>query len=436
MPAGLDAGVEKMRNAGMPEAALRAFTYHYQQLLDGDARLLPQSRLEPAHTIPSLGELPCDEDSAWELIEHTIVLKLNGGLGTSMGVTSPKSLLAVKDGLTFLDLIARQLLTQRRRSEWRIPLVLMNSSATDGQTHGALCRYPDLASDVGIAFVQNSFPKLRPDDLMPASWPANRSLEWAPPGDGDLYTAIATSGMLGELLGHDYRYAFVSNSDNLGATFDRRILTWFAAARTPFAMEVTDRTEADRDGDHLARLRGDCLNTNNLWVDLRALARALDDSNGLLGLPVIVNRKTVDPSDPSTPGVIQLESAMGAAIDVFEGARALRVPRRRFAPVRTTGDLLAVRSDAYLRTEEGHIELARRRHGRPPVVELDPRFFKLMPDFEARFPGGPPSLLACERLSVVGDVRFGRDVTVRGSVTIENPRGGQLTIADGAVLAG
>ena len=123
---------------------------------------------------------------------------------------------------------------------------------------------------------------------------------------------------------------------------------------------------------------------------------------------MIVNRKPVDPSDPSTPEVIQLESAMGAAIGVFEGARALRVPRRRFAPVKTTDDLLAVRSDAYVLIEEAYVELARRRAGRPPVVELDPRFYKLLPDFEARFPAGPPSLVACERLRVVGDVRFGR----------------------------
>jgi UTP--glucose-1-phosphate uridylyltransferase len=458
---GLDAGLRKMRNAGMPEVALRAFRCHYQQLLDTDAGMLPESRLEPVHTIPGLGDLSCDEDGARELVKHTVVLKLNGGLGTSMGLSGPKSLLAVKDGLTFLDLTASQLLTERRRSQWRIPLVLMNSSATDGQTQGALCRHPDLASDVGIAFVQNSFPKLRPEDLMPASWPANRSLEWAPPGHGDLYTSIAMSGMLGRLLSHDYRYAFVSNSDNLGAVLDQRILAWFAAAGTPFVMEVADRTDADRKGGHLACLRGDGLvlresaqtpeadlgafqdvtrhryfNTNNLWVDLRALARVLQDSDGFLRLPLIVNHKPVDPSDPSTPEVIQLESAMGAAIGVFEGARALRVPRSRFSPVKTTDDLLAVRSDAYVRTEEGHVELARGRAGQPPVIELDPRFYRLLPDFEDRFPAGPPSLVACERLRVVGDVRFGRDIVVRGSVVIEHSSDGQLQLEDGVVLDG
>ena len=458
---GLEAGLEKMRTAGMPEPALRAFAYYYEQLRDPGAGMLPEDELEPVREVPSLSDLPCDDEQARELLERTIVLKLNGGLGTSMGLRGPKSLLEVKEGLTFLDLIARQILTARRSAQWRIPLVLMNSSATDGDTHIALHRHPDLASDVGITFVQNSFPKLRPDDLMPISWPENRLLEWAPPGHGDLYTAIATSGMLGQLLSHVYRYAFVSNSDNLGATLDHRILAWFAGAQTPFVMEVADRTEADRKGGHLARLRGDGLvlresaqtpaedlsafqdvtrhryfNTNNLWLDLEALAQILESGDGVLGLPLIVNRKPVDPTDPSTPEVIQLESAMGAAIGVFDGAKALRVPRRRFAPVKTTDDLLAVRSDAYVLTEDGHVELARRRGGRPPVVELDPRFYKLLPDFEARFPAGAPSLVACDRLTVVGDVRFGRGVVVRGSVTVEHTGGGQLQIEDGAVLEG
>lgn len=458
---GLAASLEKMRSAGMPEAALKAFRCYYDQLCTGQAGLLPESRLEPIGAIPSLRELPCDDESVPQLLERTIVLKLNGGLGTSMGLRGPKSLLEVKNGLTFLDLIVRQILGLRHRAQWRVPLVLMNSFATDGDTQIALGRYPDLAAGVATTFVQNSFPKLRPDDRVPVSWPENRALEWAPPGHGDLYTSIATSGMLAQLLRQGYRYAFVSNSDNLGATLDERILAWFAGARIPFLMEVADRTAADRKGGHLARERGDGLvlresaqtpeddmpafqdvtrhrffNTNNLWLDLEALARLVDDRDGVLGLPLIVNRKPVDPSDPSTPDVLQLESAMGAAIGVFEGARALRVPRRRFAPVKTTEDLLAVRSDAYVLIEGAHIELARQRAGRPPVIELDPRFYKLLPDFEARFPAGAPSLVACDRLKVIGDVRFGREVTVRGSVVIE-PRGAeQLTIDDNAVLTG
>ena len=107
-------------------------------------------------------------------------------------------------------------------------------------------------------------------------------------------------------------------------------------------------------------------NCNNLWVSLPALKTLLDERDGVLGLPLIVNEKTVDPSDPASPAVIQLETAMGAAIEVFDGAAALRVPRKRFAPVKTTDDLLVVRSDAYSLTDEARMELAgaRRRAAR------------------------------------------------------------------------
>jgi UTP--glucose-1-phosphate uridylyltransferase len=147
----------------------------------------------------------------------------------------------------------------------------------------------------------------------------------------------------------------------------------------------------------------------------------------VLGLPMIVSRKTVDPSDRSSPPVIQLETAMGAAIGVFEGAGALRVPRTRFIPVKTTNDLLVVRSDAYTLADDWTVRPAGERI---PLVELDPDFFKLLGDFEPRFPHGPPSLVECSRLTVEGDVSFGRDVVVRGEVKVEGPR----EIADGEVL--
>jgi UTP--glucose-1-phosphate uridylyltransferase len=290
--------------------------------------------------------------------------------------------------------------------------------------------------------------------MSPVSWPGDPDLEWAPPGHGDLYTSLVTSGMLDALLQHGYEYAFVSNADNLGATLDESILGWFAREELPFAMEVADRTEADKKGGHIARRRGDGLvlrevaqtpdedldafqdvrrhryfNTNSLWLDLRTLADLMRERGGVLGLPLIANRKTLDPADPESPAVIQIETAMGAAIAVFEGAAALRVERSRFTPVKTTNDLLVLRSDAYRLTPDVHVELVPER---APLVDLDSSYYKLLRDFEARFPGGPPSLVACERLEVRGDVSFGRGVVVRGSVRIEGPR----HIEDGAVLEG
>ena len=464
---GLTANIEKMRAAGAPAGVIESFRRYYERLRAGDTGVLAESDLEPVEDLPEVGELPAvgelarREPGGGSALDAAVVIKLNGGLGTSMGLSGPKSLLKVKDGLSFLDIIVRQVLDLRRRSGARVPLVLMNSFATREETLAELERHPEISADVPPEFVQNRVPKIARADLQPVSWPPDPALEWAPPGHGDLYTAIATSGMLDTLLGRGYRYAFVSNSDNLGAVFEPRILAWLAYERIPFLMEVTERTATDRKGGHLARLRCDGLalretaqvqeadldafqdigrhrffNTNNLWLDLQALAAELDRQGCALDLPLIVNPKTVDPSDPSSPAVIQLETAMGQAIQVFDGARALRVPRRRFAPVKTTSDLLAVRSDAYRLTDEAHVELAPQRGDSPPVIELDPPFYKLLGDFETRFSAGPPSLVACDELTVIGDVSFGAGVVVRGTVAIEHRGESQLRIADGTVLEG
>src|SRR4051794_11909801 len=450
-----------MRADGVAEAAVETFGRYYEQLQAGEVGTMHESDLKPVEDLPDAEELPEDEAGASEALDRAVVLKLNGGLGTSMGLDAPKSLLEGKEGLTFLDVIARQVLGLRSRFDARLPLVLMNSFATRDATLAALEKHPDIGADVPIDFVQNKVPKLRADDLEPASWPDNPELEWAPPGHGDLYTALVGSGMLETLLGKEYRYAFVSNSDNLGAVLEPRILAWFAREEIPFLMEAADRTEADRKGGHIARgpdgglvlresaqvpdedmdsfqdvRRHRFFNTNNLWVDLQALAELLESRDGFLGLPMMANRKTVDPSDKSSTEVIQVETAMGAAIGVFDGAQAVRVPRRRFAPVKTTNDLLAVRSDAYVLPDEGRVELVPEQNDVPPVIDLASSYYKRGGDFEQRFPAGPPSLRACDRLTVVGDVVFGRDVTVRGSVVIENPNDEPLRIDDGAVLEG
>ena len=448
--------VEKMRAEGLAEVAIDTFAHYLERLEAGEAGVLAEDEIEPVSELPSFDELPEAGDGAREVLDRTVVLKLNGGLGTSMGMTQAKSLLEVKDGLTFLDVIVRQVLALRERHGARLPLVLMNSFATRDDSLAALARYPELASDVPADFVQNKVPKLRAEDLTPVTWEANRDQEWAPPGHGDLYTALVTSGMLDALRDAGYRYAFVSNSDNLGAVLEPRILAWLAREEVPFLMEVAERTEADKKGGHLARRRDGGLvlrelaqtrdedagafqdvrrhrffNTNTLWLDLDALAAALDERSGVLGLPMIVNRKTVDPTDGSSPAVVQLESAMGAAIDVFDGSRAIQVPRSRFAPVKTTNELLVVRSDAYRLADDARIELAADRDG-APYVGLDSAYFKLMADFDARFPAGPPSLVEADRLEVDGDVTFGGGVAVRGSVRVEGPR----RIEDGAVLEG
>ncbi|MEA2402122.1 MAG: UTP--glucose-phosphate uridylyltransferase [Thermoleophilaceae bacterium] len=449
----MTAAVDKMRAEGLPEIAIETFAHYEQLLRSGEQGVIRESEIEPLTELPDASELPEGDGAA---LDQVVVLKLNGGLGTSMGMTRAKSLIEVKDGLSFLDVIVRQVLDLRERHGARVPLLLMNSFATRDDTLAALERYPELAvDDLPLDFVQGKVPKLRADDLEPVEWPADPSLEWAPPGHGDVYTSLATSGMLGELLERGYRYLFLSNSDNLGAVLDPRILSWFAAEGLPFLSESTDRTESDRKGGHLARRREDgglvlretaqtteedlpafedierhrFFNANNIWLDLRALERALEQRDGVLGLPMIVNRKTVDPTDPSSPEVLQLETAMGAAIGVFEGAAALRVPRTRFAPVKTTDQLLVVRSDAFELADDWTVRPAGEAI---PVVKLDSEYYKLIRDFDARFASGPPSLRECRRLEVEGDVSFGRSVTVKGVVRLSGP----LAVPDGAVLEG
>jgi UTP--glucose-1-phosphate uridylyltransferase len=455
----LSAATEKMRQAGLPQIAIDTFAHYEERLRGGEQGLLPESEIEPLTDVPSTEELPAGDETA---IERVVVLKLNGGLGTSMGMTQAKSLLEVKEGNSFLEVIVRQVLQLREQHDAAIPLLLMNSFATRDDTLEALKKHPDLEVDgLPLDFVQGKVPKLLADGFEPVSWAADPALEWAPPGHGDVFTSLATSGTLSTLLERGYEYLFLSNSDNLGAVLEPRILAWFASEELPFVSEVVDRTEADRKGGHLARRRSHAgtgggglvlretaqvpeedqgafedverhrfFNANNIWVNLRALERTLEERDGILGLPMIVNRKTVDPTDPSSPEVVQLETAMGAAIAVFDGAAAVHVPRPRFTPVKTTSDLLVVRSDAYELADDWTIQLTPERDA-APLVELSSEF-KLLRDFEERFPAGAPSLRAAEQLRVEGDVRFGADVVVRGRVKVEGP----ASIPDGAVLEG
>jgi UTP--glucose-1-phosphate uridylyltransferase len=454
--AGLRAATEKMRADGQPPEAIRTFARAYAALEAGASGTLADSDIEPVAAVPRAADLPPLEDAGGAL-DRVVVIKLNGGLGTSMGMTRAKSLVEARDGLSFLDVIARQTLALRARHGVRLPLVLMDSYRTRADSLAALARHPGLATDLPADLLQHREPRIRADDLMPVEWPDDPELEWCPPGHGDLYPALRSSGLLAALLERGFEYAFVSNADNLGAVADPRLAAWCAAEGVPFAMEVVAGTEADRKGGHIARRVDDgrlvlretaqaddpdsfrdfrrwrFYNSNNLWVGLRALSDLLDAGDGVIDLPLIVNRKRVDPRAPGSPEVVQLETAMGAAIGAFAGARAIEVPRTRFAPVKTTDDLLVLRSDVYRLTEDARVE---RTRDDEPFVELDPEHFAALSAFDARFPAGPPSLRACERFVVRGDVTFGAGVVARGAVEVVAPEGETLRIPDGAVLSG
>ena len=375
-----------------------------------------------------------------------------------MGLDGPKSLVPVRSGATFLDFIVRQILHLRQRTGGQVPaFCLMNSTATRRQTLEALSRFSGLGDPAEMEFIQSTVPKLDPETLEPAVWPADPEMEWCPPGHGDFYPSLLACGLLDRFLERGIRYAFVSNSDNLGATVDPDLLRFFADQDLPFLMEVAERTAADRKGGHLARSRADgrlllresaqCpaadeasfqdisrhrfFNTNNLWIRLDAIRDLLRSQGGTLPLPLITNVKTIDPRDPASPKVLQLESAMGAAIGEFDRSTAVVVPRSRFAPVKATVDLLALRSDAYRVTLDHRLVLVESRDGRPPVVDLDPVHYKFLPDFEALFPGGSPSLIGCDVLKVRGRVQFETGVTCVGSVEFNRESGGTGTVAAG-----
>jgi len=443
----------KAEAGGVHAAELAALRRRLRQLDEPEAGRLRGDVLEPLPDLPRVDELPEPRPGqARDVLGRLVVVKLNGGLGTSMGLSGPKSLLEVKPGTSFLDVLATQVLALRERHGARLPLVLMNSMTTRDPSLDCLRRYDGLrVPGVPLDFLQGREPKIRAGDLQPVQWPADPELEWCPPGHGDIYTALAASGMLGTLLGAGLRYAFVSNSDNLGALADVRIAGWLATEQVPFALEAVRGTLADHKGGHLARYQGRvvlretaqvpdgdtsftdverwrCYNTNNIWIDLRALRDLQADDLAAPALPLIVNRETVDPRDPASTPVIQLESAMGAAIGSIPGARAVHVPRSRFAPVKTTDDLLVVRSDAYELTSDGRMRPS--FDGPGPVVTLDKDFFKLLPDFEQRFPAGAPSLHRCRRFEVEGDVTFGAGVVAVGDVRVAGPR----HVRDGEVL--
>lgn len=455
---GLASAGERMRAAGIPESAIASFSYYYRQLEAGAPGTIPESSIEPVRDLPVLADLAAGPGDRAAALATTVVIKLNGGLGTSMGLAGAKTALPVRDGLTFLDVIARQILALRRRYAVRLPLLLMDSFHTRADSEAILARYPDLpVPPLESRFVQQAEPKLRADDLHPVDWPADPALQWCPPGHGDLYLALYHSGRLAQLREQGYRLAFVSNGDNLGATCDPDIAAWVLGAGMPYVAEVCERTANDRKGGHLAIRRSDrrmvlresamvvpgeegsftdttrhtTFHTNNLWVDLDALAGVLDARGGLLGLPIIVNRKTVDPADPTSTKVIQIETAMGTAIETFDGSAALVVPRSRFRPVKTTNELLLIRSDRYALDADARVVAT--TDTPEPLVELD-EHYTLVPDFDARFPAGVPSIRDCTSLQVDGDVTFGAGVICRGAVRVSADR--PTTVPAGTVLSG
>ncbi len=431
-----------MKVAGLADDVIRTFSAYYDQLQSGEQGMISRGMIDPPSPDNVINLSAMTQYRKQSILKSIAVIKLNGGLGTSMGLSAAKSLLPVKGNMNFLDIITRQVLAMRSGTGYEVLLMLMNSYNTEADTLNYLEKYPDLSRQkLPISFLQNKFPRIRQDNLKPYE-NEDPDKMWNPPGHGDIFAALSSSGLLDKMIDAGYRYAFVSNSDNLGATVDTCIPAYMEANDIHFLMEVCARTEADRKGGHLCQDKHGQLmlrevaqcppeeldefqnvelysyfNTNNLWIDLKALQWNLIAGEGIILLPLIVNPKTVD----GTP-VYQLETAMGAAISVFNGARAVLVPRSRFSPVKKNNDLLAIWSDLYELNDQYQVVMRRGVESIPPI-ELDERYYGRIDQLLERFRDGVPSLLNCSSLKISGDISFGEDVICEGKVnlTAENP---------------
>ncbi len=429
--------LKMMKAEGIQDIVIRTFTAYFDMLESGDTGKISKEQIHAPSRTNLVDYDAISNSQKQEMLKQTVVIKLNGGLGTSMGLSRAKSLLPVKGNMTFLDIIARHVLTVRAQSGYEVALLFMNSYNTHEDTINYLSRYPDLQKDnIPLGFVQNKFPRIKREDLSPFE-SKDKDAMWNPPGHGDIFTAIASSGVLDQLIDSGYKYAFVSNSDNLGATIDTSIPAYMEENQVPFLMEVCLRGETDRKGGHLCEDKAGNLllrevaqcpedelnefqnielyqyfNTNNLWIDLKALQWHLIANDGMILLPLIINPKEVDGT-----AVYQLETAMGAAISVFPNSKALIVPRERFAPVKKTTDLLAIWSDAYDLNDKYQIKL-KRSMSHPPLIDLDDKYYKSIDQLVERFKDGVPSLSGCKSLSISGDIHFGPDVICEGSVEL------------------
>ena len=425
---------EIMKKENLNQIVIDTFSNYYEKVLKGATGLLTKSEIStPSAENVRTYEALKNQDK--ELLDKLAIIKLNGGLGTSMGLKRAKSLLPVKNKMNFLDIIAKQVKSLHREAGKKVPILFMNSFNTQKDTLEFLKSYPSLKIDgLPLDFVQNKFPKVKKSNFAPLK-NSNDNLNWNPPGHGDIYMALTISKVLDKLLDKGIEYIFVSNSDNLGAIVDYKILTYLHESESSFLMEVCNRTEMDKKGGHLAETKDGKLvlreiaqcpsselkefqniekykyfNTNNLWINLKHLKTKMDENNNVLQLPLILNQKEVEGEK-----VYQIETAMGAAINVFENSKAIVVPRSRFSPVKKTNDLLAVWSDAYELTKDNRIILTAKQ---APIVDLDSKYYKSIYKMKKRFLD-VPSLKECKRLTVKGDVTFGKNLKFKGNIDLE-----------------
>ncbi|KAJ5757168.1 uncharacterized protein N7511_007350 [Penicillium nucicola] len=420
------------------EAEMDNFFALFRRFLNDKAKgnAVNWDKIAPPQPSQVVGYDDLGAEASVEFLNKLAVVKLNGGLGTSMGCVGPKSVIEVREGMSFLDLSVRQIEHLNRTFNVNVPFVLMNSFNTDQDTQSIIKKYEGHNVDI-ITFNQSRYPRL------------------VPPGHGDVFESLYNSGTLDKLIERGIEYIFLSNADNLGAVVDLRILQHMVDSQAEYVMELTDKTKADVkggtiiDSDGMVRLleiaqvpkehvnefksikKFKYFNTNNIWMNVKAIKRVVEENE--LEMEIIANEKSIpaDKKGEADQAIYQLETAVGAAIRHFKNAHGVNVPRRRFLPVKTCSDLMVVKSDLY-RLEHGQLVMDPNRFGGVPVIKLGSDFKKVS-DFQKRI-ASIPRIVELDHLTVTGPVNLGRNVTLKGTVIIVATEGSTIDIPPGSVL--
>jgi UTP--glucose-1-phosphate uridylyltransferase len=378
-----------------------------------------------------------------QFLKKLAVLKLNGGLGTSMGCVGPKSVIEVRDGMSFLDMSVRQVEYLNRTYGANVPIVLMNSFNTDEDTAAIIKKYEGHNVDI-LTFNQSRYPRIYKDSLLPVPKSYDSPLQdWYPPGHGDVFESLYNSGILDKLMERGIEIIFLSNADNLGAVVDLRILQHMVESEAEYIMELTNKTKADVKGGTIINYEGrvrlleiaqvpkEHVNEFKSIKKFKYIKRVVE--NNELEMEIIPNAKTIpgDKKGESDISILQLETAVGAAIKHFRNAHGVNVPRRRFLPVKTCSDLMLVKSDLYT-VKHGQLQMSANRIGEAPLIKLGSDFKKVS-DFQKRIPS-IPKIIELDHLTITGAVNLGRGVTLKGTVIIVATEGQTIDIPPGSIL--
>ncbi|PJZ43884.1 UTP--glucose-1-phosphate uridylyltransferase [Leptospira brenneri] len=445
---------DTMKAGGLSEAFIVDFISKVDAVRSGETGMVNWEEvgdLDPKTDEISLESIHSSYPTDLSLLSKLVVVKLNGGLGTSMGLDKAKSLIPIKGSMSFLAVMAKQIEFIRSKYGVDVPLLFMDSYNTQEDSQKELER-SGFQQKIRTSFLQNKVPRLDASTFAPIQ-NKNEKENWCPPGHGDIYFTMVQEGILDELLSLGFEIAFLSNGDNLGATVDPHIVSYLLKENIQFAMEMTPKTLADKKGGAIYRktvggkfIKYELLetaqvpkehenefsglgkfrtfSTNNLWINLRALKERFNQGN--FSLSLIVNPKQVDGKP-----VIQLETAMGSAVGNFPKFKGIIIPRDRFAPVKKTEDYLIRRSDAYVLNADFSLTMAKERKAAglgEILVSLDEAHYKKIHQFDHLFQEYP-SLLFCEELVVAGEVLFDVPITIKGKVKVQNLSGALKTIS-------